>query len=126
MTRCKQFNMFVEGAFFLGAFAAAWMAPALPFPPVLLPLFCMIAAAVIAGIVGYIPAKLKAGLGVNEFVSSLMLNFIVTADEGEIVLNDEIEEAKWFTPEEAKAAIRKNSTAEYFLLGALNELGRKK
>ena len=77
MTRCKQFNMFVEGAFFLGAFAAAWMAPALPFPPVLLPLFCMIAAAVISGIVGYIPAKLKAGLGVNEFVSSLMLNFIV-------------------------------------------------
>ena len=55
-----------------------------------------------------------------------MLNFIVTADEGEIVLNEEIEEAKWFTPEEARAAIKKNSTAEYFLLGALNELGRKK
>ena len=56
----------------------------------------------------------------------LMLNFIVTADEGEIVLNEEIEEAKWFTPEEARATIKKNSTAEYFLLGALNELGRKK
>lgn len=56
----------------------------------------------------------------------LMFNFIVTADEGEIVLNEEIEEAKWFTPEEARAAIKKNSTAEYFLLGALNELGRKK
>lgn len=62
----------------------------------------------------------------HEAKNVLMLNFIVTADEGEIVLNDEIEEAKWFTPVEAKAAIRKNSTAEYFLLGALNELGRKK
>ncbi|HIZ24591.1 MAG TPA: NUDIX domain-containing protein, partial [Candidatus Gallimonas intestinigallinarum] len=30
----------------------------------------------------------------------LMLNFVVTADEdSEIVLNEEIEEAKWFTPE---------------------------
>ena len=56
----------------------------------------------------------------------LMLNFIVTADEGEPVLNDEIEEAHWFTPEEAKERVIKGSTAEYFLLGALNELGRKK
>ena len=38
----------------------------------------------------------------------LMLNFIVTADEGEIVLNEEIEEA------------------EYFLSGALNELGKRR
>ena len=56
----------------------------------------------------------------------LMLNFIVTADEGEIVLNDEIEEAHWFSPEEAKERVVKGSTAEYFLLGALSELGRKK
>ena len=56
----------------------------------------------------------------------LMLNFIVTADEGEIVLNEEIEEAKWFSPEEAIAAVRIYSTAEYFLLGAINELGRKR
>ena len=62
----------------------------------------------------------------HEAKNVLMLNFIVTADEGEIVLNEEIEEAKWFTPEEARAAIKKNSTAEYFLSGALNELGRKK
>ncbi len=56
----------------------------------------------------------------------LMLNFIVTADEGEIVLNEEIDEACWFTPEEAREHVIKGSTAEYFLLGALNELGRKK
>lgn len=57
----------------------------------------------------------------------LMLNFIVTADESaEIVPNEEIEEARWCTPEEAKMLIHKNSTAEYFLNSALAELGRKK
>ncbi len=56
----------------------------------------------------------------------LMLNFIVTADEGETVLNDELEEVRWCTPEEARALIKKNSTAEYFLNGALGELGKKK
>ncbi|MGN1078419.1 MAG: NUDIX domain-containing protein [Candidatus Gallimonas sp.] len=56
----------------------------------------------------------------------LMLNFIVTADEGETVLNDELEEVRWCTPDEARALIKKNSTAEYFLNGALGELGKKK
>lgn len=77
MTRCGQFNMFVEGAFYLGAFVSAWLAPALQLPFFLLPLFCMLVSAAISGTVGYLPAKLKAKLGVNEFVSSLMLNFIV-------------------------------------------------
>lgn len=62
----------------------------------------------------------------HEAKDVLMLNFIVTAEEGDIVLNDEIEDARWFTPEEAKENVVKGSTAEYFLLGALNELGRKK
>ena len=62
----------------------------------------------------------------HEAKNVLMLNFIVTADEGEISLNEEIEEAKWFSPEEAKSAIKKNSTAEYFLSGALQELGKRR
>jgi simple sugar transport system permease protein len=40
-------------------------------------LFAMLTAAVITGTIGYGPAKLKATLGVNEFVTSLMFNFIV-------------------------------------------------
>lgn len=56
----------------------------------------------------------------------LMLNFIVTVNEGEIVRGEEIEDARWCTPDEAKALIRKNSTAEYFLNGALPELGKKR
>ena len=61
----------------------------------------------------------------HEAKNVLMLNFIVTAD-GEMRLGDEIEEATWFSPAAAREAIYKNSTAEYFLLGALAELGRGK
>lgn len=56
----------------------------------------------------------------------LMLNFIVTAEEGEIVLGEELRDARWCTPDEARELIRKNSTAEYFLNGGLSELARKK
>ncbi len=62
----------------------------------------------------------------HEAKDVLMLNFIVTADEEETTLNEELEEVRWCTPEEARDLIKKNSTAEYFLNGALNELGRKK
>lgn len=62
----------------------------------------------------------------HEEKDLLMLNFIVTADEGETVLNEELEEVRWCNPEEARALIKKSSTAEYFLNGALNEMQRKK
>lgn len=77
MNRCGQFNMFVEGAFFLGAFAAGVLAPMLPAGMPLIPFFCLIAAALVCGALGYIPAKMKQKLGVDEFVTSLMLNYIV-------------------------------------------------
>ncbi len=56
----------------------------------------------------------------------LMLGFLVTAEEGEIGLNEEIAETKWCTPEEAGSLVLENSTAEFFLAAALQELGRKK
>lgn len=56
----------------------------------------------------------------------LMLGFIVTAPEDEIVLGDEIAEARWCSPEGAREIIRKNSTAEYFLNLAIPELGKKR
>ncbi len=56
----------------------------------------------------------------------LMLGFLVTADGGEPVLNEELKEVRWCTPEGAREIIRKNSTAEYFLNVAIQELGRKK
>lgn len=62
----------------------------------------------------------------HEVKNVLMLNFIVTADEGAITLNEEIEEVRWCTPDEARALVKPQSTAEYFLLGSLSELGKKK
>ena len=57
----------------------------------------------------------------------LMLNFIVTAsDEADVTLGEEIEDVRWCEPEEARELIKKDSTAEYFLIGALGELWKKK
>ena len=77
MVRCGQFNMFVEGAFFGGAFLAGVLAPLLGENFIITPVIAILAAAVAMGLIGYVPAKMKSSLGVNEFVSSLMLNYIV-------------------------------------------------
>ena len=62
----------------------------------------------------------------HEAKNILMLGFLVTAENGEIVPNEEIEETRWCTSDEAREIIRKNSVAEHFLNLALSELGRKK
>ena len=67
-----------------------------------------------------IPRELK------EETNLTAIKFIVTAEEGETKLNEELEETRWCTPDEARSLIKPQSTAEYFLLGALNELGKKK
>ena len=41
------------------------------------------------------------------------------------IKEDEIAEARWCTPEEALALIRKGTTAEFFLINAVKELKRK-
>ncbi len=77
MVRCGQFNMFVEGAFYGGAFVAAVLAPMLGEMPFLTPFIAIVAAAAAMALLGTGPALMKSRLGVNEFVSSLMLNYIV-------------------------------------------------
>jgi NAD+ diphosphatase len=85
-----------------------------------------------------IPREIKEELGLNvvktKYMSSryhskkelLMLNFIVVVEEKELKLaEEEIAEAKWCTPEEALALIRKNTTAEFFLTNAVRELKKK-
>ena len=55
-----------------------------------------------------------------------MLNFIVVVEDTPIKLKtDEIAEARWCTPDEALALIRKNTTAEFFLNNAVKELKKK-
>ncbi|MFA5006682.1 MAG: ABC transporter permease [Candidatus Izemoplasmatales bacterium] len=75
--RGGNFNMFTEGAFYVGGLAAAVVSIFVELPGVLaiaVPLLSGIAAAIV---VGFVPAVLKEKLGVNEFVSSIMFNFIV-------------------------------------------------
>lgn len=75
--RCGQFNMIGEGAFYIGGLMGAVVAINFPLPAIVLPVVAMLVAGTITGIIGYIPAKLKASLQVNEFVSSIMFNFIL-------------------------------------------------
>lgn len=59
----------------------------------------------------------------HEPKNVLMLNFLMIAEDGEAKLDtNELEEIKWFTFEEALAQIKKDSTAEYFLKNAVNEI----
>ncbi len=84
-----------------------------------------------------VPREIKEELGLDvvkaKYTSSryhakkdvLMLNFIVVIEEKELKLNEEISEARWCTPDEALALIRKGTTAEYFLVNAVRELKKK-
>lgn len=76
--RAGLWNLGIDGQFllaacFASAFAASWVA-ALPYWPAMLLLF------VLAGLVGaswaMLPAFLKAKYGVNEIISTLMMNFL--------------------------------------------------
>ena len=52
-----------------------------------------------------------------------MLNFLTMAENGEPEIDDEeLDEVKWFTFDEALGAVRKDSTAEFFLKNAIAEL----
>ena len=53
----------------------------------------------------------------------LMPNFLTMAETGEPEIDaDEIDEIKWFNFDEALSAVRKDSTAEFFLKNAIAEL----
>ncbi|MEG1066780.1 MAG: NUDIX domain-containing protein [Erysipelotrichaceae bacterium] len=56
-----------------------------------------------------------------EKSNTLMINFSVVIDEKDLKLNEEVDEAAWFTFEEAKKEIRPNSLAEHFLLNFLTK-----
>ena len=85
-----------------------------------------------------IPREIKEELGLDVVTSKyrssryhshkevLMLNFIVIVEDTQIKLKtDEISEARWCTPDEALALIRKGTTAEFFLNNAVRELKKK-
>ena len=52
--------------------------------------------------------------------NTLMLNFTVTVKDEAPKTNYEVQNCRWFTPDEARENIRHGSLAEAFLLGYLN------
>ena len=59
----------------------------------------------------------------HEAKNVLMLNYLIMAENGEMVLDrNEIADAEWFEPEKALEVIRKNSVGEAFLKNAINEI----
>ena len=57
-----------------------------------------------------------------EKSNSLINNFIVQVASEEFTLNPEVDSARWYSLDEAKAAVYQNSLAEYFLYLAMTKL----
>lgn len=58
--------------------------------------------------------------------NTLMLNFYCVVDTEDLShTNHEIDKASWFTIEEAKQQIKKNSLAEIFLLATIDQVARQ-
>ncbi|MFN8486280.1 MAG: ABC transporter permease [Caldilineaceae bacterium] len=74
--RSGMFSIGQEGQFLIGAVAAAWLGYAIHLPPVLHPAVVLIAAMAAAGVYGWIPGVLKVRLGVNEVITTIILNNI--------------------------------------------------
>ncbi|HLF80265.1 MAG TPA: ABC transporter permease [Anaerolineales bacterium] len=74
--RSGLFSLGQEGQLMLGGMMAAWLGYAVQLPPVIHPLFAIAAAMLIGGLYGLIPGILKVRLGVNEIISTIVLNNI--------------------------------------------------
>jgi simple sugar transport system permease protein len=66
------------GQMLFGAAAASWLAGSLVLPKVLHPAVALAGAAILGGVWGFIPAALKNVMGVNEILSTLLLNPIAS------------------------------------------------
>lgn len=61
----------------------------------------------------------------HEAKDVLMLQFIVTVENGEMELGEELADARWCTLKEAKEQILPGSMAENFLNSAIKEFGNR-
>ncbi len=75
MFNANQFNLFAEGGFFFGAVVASAVALSVNLPAGIHPVVCVLAAAVVCGLMGAIPALMRYKLGASEMVASLLLNY---------------------------------------------------
>lgn len=74
--RAGVFSIGAESGFVLGGLAAAWLAALLPWPPWLVIVTALVGGFVAGALFSVPAALLKVKLGVDEVVSTLMLNFV--------------------------------------------------
>ncbi len=74
--RAQFWNIGAEGQILAGATAASGVALFVPLPPALMLPTLFLVGFVAGGLWGFLPAILKVKLGVNEIITTLMLNYI--------------------------------------------------
>lgn len=74
--RAGLFSLGQEGQLILGGMTAAWLGYAIHLPPIVHPAVAIVAAMLVGGIYGWFPGVLKVRLGVNEIISTIVLNSI--------------------------------------------------
>ncbi|HHO54896.1 MAG TPA: ABC transporter permease [Trueperaceae bacterium] len=74
--RAQFWNIGAEGQILAGAFAASGLALFVPLPAVLMIPAMFLAGFIAGGLWGFLPALLKVKLGVNEIITTLMMNYI--------------------------------------------------
>lgn len=90
------YNLGGEGQIYLGAFAAAWVGFTVSGLPSLLHLTLVLPAALLAGALGaFIPGWLRTRLGVDEVISTIMLNFVYILFTGYLATYPFRDPARW-------------------------------
>ena len=74
--RAKFWNIGAEGQILAGALAAGGVALFVPIPPSIIIPVMFLAGFIAGGLWGFIPAILKVRLGVNEIITTLMMNYV--------------------------------------------------
>lgn len=74
--KCGLFNIGAEGQYIIGTITATILGTQIKLPPIIHFLFILIISIVTSGIWGAIVGFLKARFGINEVITSIMLNWI--------------------------------------------------
>ena len=74
--RSGMYSIGQEGQYLVGATIAAWLGYAIHLPPVIHPVVIILAAMAGAGLYGWFPGLLKTRLGINEVITTIVMNNI--------------------------------------------------
>lgn len=87
MFQAKQFSLIADGAFYVGGLFAALIAIYCPMQNKMITVLAFLAAAAVGAVCGILPGFLKAKWNANEFVVSMMFNYMIIAFGQYLFLN---------------------------------------